>query len=423
MIDRVACGKLGVAVTAAILVTRPRVALADPPAATAVVSTSTSAPTSNLVFYVGVCVFVGLAVVLLRHRGDRRIELPRRARRSPIGRPAGDGGSLEPTQLMEQATADAVRLTSSLRGAYLAAGDGSPRVVHASVAGTIDPDRLGRGIVAKALETGQASRAITNEAAFGPGVVAAMAVPVSVDEMVVGVLAVVRGADEPYTIDELGSLTTLGTHVAASLAAAYRREPATIDGAEPAPTSDVVVDRSSGGPANCDAASDDDAAAALDRRRDVPAPSMTSALARITEPHAEDPPSLAIVLIDVDHLSAVRERGGQVETDRLLTAVAEVLQAHVRGGDRVERDRPDGFRILLVQATADEAAEVCERLRGAVEVKVFAEGAQFPAGRVTVSVGVALADHDDLARVQLRADEALQEAKQTGRNRVVLVGC
>ena len=418
MIDRVACGKLGVAVTAAVLVTRPRVALAVPPAATAVASTSASTASSNLLFYAAVCVFVALAVVLLRRRGDRRLELPRRARRSPIGRPASDGGGLEPTQLMERATADAVRLTSSLRGAYLAAGDGSPRVVHASVAGTIDPDRLGRGIVAKALETGQASRAITNEAAFGPGVVAAMAVPVSVDEMVVGVLAVVRGADEPYTIDELGLLTTLGTQVAASLAAAYRREPASADGAEPVPTNDVVVDASTGDPA-----SDDDSLAALDRRRDAPSPWMTAAAARVPEPYADEPPSLAIVLIDIDHLSAVRERGGQAETDRLLTAVAEVLQAHVRGGDRVERDRPDGFRILLVQATADEAAEVCERLRSAVEVKVFAEGAQFPAGRVTVSVGVALADHDDLARVQLRADEALQEAKQTGRNRVVLVGC
>jgi diguanylate cyclase (GGDEF)-like protein len=133
---------------------------------------------------------------------------------------------------------------------------------------------------------------------------------------------------------------------------------------------------------------------------------------------------LALVMLDVDHFKAFNDRYGHQAGDACLVRVAHALAAAVRrSGDLAARYGGEEFAIVLPNTGADEARQVGETLRGAVEALAIAH-AGAAAGRVTISVGVALrpgleADHGPDALLRL-ADAALYRAKGEGRNRVVL---
>ena len=126
-----------------------------------------------------------------------------------------------------------------------------------------------------------------------------------------------------------------------------------------------------------------------------------------------------LVLLDVDHFKGVNDRHGHAAGDQVLRTLSLRLVERVRDADRVARVGGEEFGLLLHETTADDAREVVERIRGAVEAEGFTgEGGAFA---VTVSLGLAAHDGEESGlELYKRADRALYEAKQAGRNRVVL---
>ncbi len=130
---------------------------------------------------------------------------------------------------------------------------------------------------------------------------------------------------------------------------------------------------------------------------------------------------LSLMMVDVDHFKAVNDTYGHAAGDEVLQELARRISNGVRGFDLVARLGGEEFVIVMPECRAQEARLVGERLRGLVcgsRFEVPAIGRQL---EVTASFGLAqyggFADSaDDL---MARADQALYEAKRTGRNRVV----
>ena len=130
----------------------------------------------------------------------------------------------------------------------------------------------------------------------------------------------------------------------------------------------------------------------------------------------------SLLLIDVDHFKSVNDTYGHGVGDEVLKAVARALARQIRRDDVVARFGGEEFLVLLRGLEPALAASVAERFRRSVEALLF-EAGRAPE-RVTVSIGVAVCDGQGAPRPRseelLRlADDALYEAKRTGRNRVV----
>jgi diguanylate cyclase len=128
----------------------------------------------------------------------------------------------------------------------------------------------------------------------------------------------------------------------------------------------------------------------------------------------------ALLLIDIDHFKKVNDTYGHLFGDKVLRAVAHVLQANIKGRDLVARLGGEEFAVLLVKATPEGAFAVAEQIRAAVSHgRIRTVTGNELTGSVTVSGGLAVALAGDTLEAMLeRADSALYEAKRKGRNRV-----
>jgi diguanylate cyclase (GGDEF)-like protein len=127
---------------------------------------------------------------------------------------------------------------------------------------------------------------------------------------------------------------------------------------------------------------------------------------------------LSLGLLDIDHFKHINDTHGHPGGDSVLAHLASLLIASVRSSDIVARYGGEEFAFVLVEAGAQEAAVVAERMRARVESHEF----DVPGGsrlRATASIGIAEARPQELAAALVqRADAALYQAKADGRNRV-----
>lgn len=130
-----------------------------------------------------------------------------------------------------------------------------------------------------------------------------------------------------------------------------------------------------------------------------------------------DPASL--LMIDIDHFKQINDRYGHLAGDRVLIAVARVLNEAKRGGDRLFRFGGEEFAMLLPETSLQDSAVVAERLRARVEALVVdCDGHRIDA---TASFGAAgLRTTRDTVQLLRDADLALYRAKRMGRNCVCL---
>ena len=135
---------------------------------------------------------------------------------------------------------------------------------------------------------------------------------------------------------------------------------------------------------------------------------------------------LSCVLADVDHFKEINDNHGHGVGDRVLQAVAATLARSLRAGDVLVRYGGEEFCVLLPATPATLAAVIAERMREGVAALTFADVAT-DSLRVTVSAGLACLDgapepHAPNLGVWLveRADSALYQAKQSGRNKVIV---
>jgi len=135
---------------------------------------------------------------------------------------------------------------------------------------------------------------------------------------------------------------------------------------------------------------------------------------------------LSVLMLDLDHFKEVNDRWGHPFGDQVLRQMTDVITANIRESDILGRYGGEEFALALPETPEGAAIEVGEKLRAAVERHEFrtdeVPGPGEPPVRLTISIGVAsLPVEDDQDEVELigRADQALYEAKRTGRNRVM----
>ncbi len=130
---------------------------------------------------------------------------------------------------------------------------------------------------------------------------------------------------------------------------------------------------------------------------------------------------LALMMVDVDGFKNFNDRFGHASGNLLLKKLAEIMQENVRDIDIVSRYGGEEFAVILPN-TEDEATTVAERVRTAVASAGFEGDKDEPVVKMTVSVGVAVfpnACENELELIDC-ADKALNEAKEAGRNKVVV---
>jgi diguanylate cyclase (GGDEF)-like protein len=127
--------------------------------------------------------------------------------------------------------------------------------------------------------------------------------------------------------------------------------------------------------------------------------------------------TMAVALVDVDRFRQYNEAAGHSAGDAVLQTVARLLGGAVRRVDLVARYGGEEFAVVLTRADRAAALDAAEKLRATVEQAALPHPAS-EAGRVTISVGVAVFPEDgrDLGGLVDAADAALFAAKRAGRN-------
>ena len=149
---------------------------------------------------------------------------------------------------------------------------------------------------------------------------------------------------------------------------------------------------------------------------------MDNRLAAMFDESALRARSLSILVLDVDHFKAVNDSWGHDAGDEVLREFADRVRACTRGIDLVARMGGEEIVVVLPDTGRDAASHVAERIREKVESQPFAIQNGIRNIKVTVSVGVAHRRAGDATSADMmkRADDALYQAKASGRNRVIV---
>ena len=141
-------------------------------------------------------------------------------------------------------------------------------------------------------------------------------------------------------------------------------------------------------------------------------------IARLTDATAQKlrKDTIASVLaLDIDFFKRINDELGHAAGDEVLTGMVNVIVGRVRQSDKLFRVGGEEFLVFLPETTETDAATVAEHLR-----RLIAETPLLADRSVTVSIGVSeLRAGESLEDWTKAADDALYQAKETGRNRVV----
>ncbi len=126
---------------------------------------------------------------------------------------------------------------------------------------------------------------------------------------------------------------------------------------------------------------------------------------------------LAMIILDIDHFKSVNDQHGHATGDEVIKTIARCTGNCIRSTDILFRYGGEEFVALLSNTDLKGASLLAERIREAVAGKTICCGDTEL--NVTVSLGVAeLAEGEKQAQFFARADQALYQAKNAGRNRV-----
>lgn len=138
---------------------------------------------------------------------------------------------------------------------------------------------------------------------------------------------------------------------------------------------------------------------------------------------------LCVIMTDIDFFKKVNDSYGHAAGDLVLKTVAKIMRSQLREYDIAGRYGGEEFVIILPQTKQDEAFMAAERLRHSVEKKVIDiekvnTNDNTKLVSVTISLGVYCCKPDDKPeQLLMNADKALYEAKNNGRNQVVIYNC
>jgi len=128
--------------------------------------------------------------------------------------------------------------------------------------------------------------------------------------------------------------------------------------------------------------------------------------------------NLAVAMMDIDFFKKVNDTYGHEAGDLVLKAVAELLSSMFRETDIVGRLGGEEFGVVTVNLEPEKLMEVFERLRKAIEATMVDIGDQEI--NVTMSIGICTEALPTLEEMLNSADALLYEAKESGRNKVII---
>jgi two-component system, cell cycle response regulator len=130
---------------------------------------------------------------------------------------------------------------------------------------------------------------------------------------------------------------------------------------------------------------------------------------------------LSVIMLDIDYFKSVNDRFGHKFGDHALQQVAKILKADLRNYDRVGRWGGEEFILILPDTQLKDAATVAERVRvRTAELKISLENGETFSVHISLGVASTAGQFSSLTKLIDAADQALYQAKQTGRNRVCI---
>lgn len=141
---------------------------------------------------------------------------------------------------------------------------------------------------------------------------------------------------------------------------------------------------------------------------------------RIAKLEEDDMIETSNILIDIDHYKEINDQYGHNVGDLVLKEIAQIIQQNIRLHDIAGRHGGDEFVVFLTDTELETAERIGNRLREQVRGKKFEE---YPGLHITLSIGIIhwKGTKKDYSMDYLisKTDEALYEAKRTGRDRIV----
>lgn len=132
---------------------------------------------------------------------------------------------------------------------------------------------------------------------------------------------------------------------------------------------------------------------------------------------------LAIAILDIDHFKSINDNHLHHTGDEALRRLAKSLLRSVREADSVGRLGGEEFAVMMPLTTMEGAIRTAERLRHDVAgIRVPIEGGKTISFTASFGVAGGIGEGLDADELLRRADAALYEAKNSGRNRVVAAG-
>ncbi|MBQ3162039.1 MAG: GGDEF domain-containing protein [Oscillospiraceae bacterium] len=126
--------------------------------------------------------------------------------------------------------------------------------------------------------------------------------------------------------------------------------------------------------------------------------------------------NVSFLLIDIDFFKKVNDEFGHESGDKVLVWLADILKSAVRETDYVIRWGGEEFLIIMPGCTAENASRIAEKIREKVETS------NNSVCKSTISIGVSQYTGGEYSAAVRNADDALYEAKNSGRNKVVVYG-
>jgi diguanylate cyclase len=144
-----------------------------------------------------------------------------------------------------------------------------------------------------------------------------------------------------------------------------------------------------------------------------------STLAEIID--QSEPDKVCLSMLDIDNFKSVNDTYGHTVGDNVIKYVASLMKKHAENHHHLARYGGEELAIIMPNTSKDKAMEIAEKIRSSMEHSRLKrkDNAQ-PLDKITLSIGIAqLQVGDDPESFIIRADSALYQAKETGRNKVV----
>jgi diguanylate cyclase (GGDEF)-like protein len=147
---------------------------------------------------------------------------------------------------------------------------------------------------------------------------------------------------------------------------------------------------------------------------------MEESLKREVQRAQRNQTSVGIMMLDIDHFKLFNDTHGHKAGDAVLQALGALLRSNIRGGDIACRYGGEEFLLILPDANLDVTRQRAEELL--LQIRTLQISYQDMHFQVTVSIGVSVfSEHTaDMQQVISTADKALYQAKEQGRNRVMV---